>query len=241
MYGCRVIQQLLNVIDERYIPEITEELEPHFAKCIEDQNGNHVIQKIIERLQPGEENGIFDVVLDRIHDFCIHQYGCRVIQKLFTQSNEEQKNKLLDGIYQNIIDLCQDQYGNYVIQYVLEKQKGINVEQIYEDLQGKIFELSIHKFGSNVIEKALSYGSPEQREIIINEILSKDDLVHDSLLSMVKDKYGNYVVQKMIEFSDSNTKESIIKRIISSQSLKKRDGFCKLKYIYININTYICI
>ena len=148
------------------------------------------------------------------------------------QSNEEQKNKLLDGIYQNIIDLCQDQYGNYVIQYVLEKQKGINVEQIYEDLQGKIFELSIHKFGSNVIEKALSYGSPEQREIIINEILSKDDLVHDSLLSMVKDKYGNYVVQKMIESSDSSTKESIIKRIISSQSLKKRDGFCKLLSLY---------
>jgi hypothetical protein len=44
---------------------------------------------------------------------------------------------------------------------------------------------------------------------------------------MVKDKYGNYVVQKMIEVADGKTKENIIKRIISSQSLKKRDGFCK--------------
>ena len=57
--------------------------------------------------------------------------------------------------------------------------------------------------------------------------------MHDSLLSMVKDKYGNYVVQKMIEFSDQGTKESIIKRIISSQSLKKRDGFCKYNIIYL--------
>ena len=232
MYGCRVIQQLLTVIDDQYVPDITEELAPYFAKCIEDQNGNHVIQKIIERLHPGEDNGIFGVVLNDIYNLSMHQYGCRVIQKLFNQCNEQQKNELLEGIYQRIIDLCQDQYGNYVIQYVLEKQKGENVQRIYNDLQGRIYEMSIHKFGSNVIEKALSYGSPEQQAGIIDEIISKDDQVHDSLLSMVKDKYGNYVVQKMIEYSDQTTKENIIKRIISSQSLKKRDGFCKL-IIYI--------
>ena len=236
MYGCRVIQQLLTVIDDQYVPDITEELAPYFAKCIEDQNGNHVIQKIIERLHPGEDNGIFGVVLNDIYNLSIHQYGCRVIQKLFNQCNEQQKNELLEGIYQRIIDLCQNQYGNYVIQYVLEKQKGENVQQIYDDLQGRIYEMSIHKFGSNVIEKALSYGSPEQQAGIIDEIISKDDQVHDSLLSMVKDKYGNYVVQKMIEYSDQTTKENIIKRIISSQSLKKRDGFCKfIIYIYILI------
>ena len=227
MYGCRVIQQLLNVIDDKYVPEITEELAPYFEKCIEDQNGNHVIQKIIERLQPGEDNGIYDVVLNNIHDFSVHQYGCRVIQKLFNQCDEEQKDNLLDGIYKSIIELCQDQYGNYVIQYVLEKQKGVNVQKIYDDLKGKIFELSIHKFGSNVIEKALSYGSPAQRAEIIDEIISKDDMDNDSLLNMVKDKFGNYVVQKMIEYSDQKTKDNIIKRIISSQSLKKRDGFSK--------------
>jgi hypothetical protein len=47
---------------------------------------------------------------------------------------------------------------------------------------------------------------------------------------MVKDKYGNYVVQKMIEVADNKTKENIVKRIISSQSLKKRDGFCKSSF-----------
>ena len=98
---------------------------------------------------------------------------------------------------------------------------------MYDDLKGRIYDMSVHKFASNVIEKALSYGTIEQRSEIIKEIISKDDLVHDSLLSMVKDKFGNYVVQKMIEYSDQKTKENIIKRIISSQSLKKRDGFSK--------------
>lgn len=77
-----------------------------------------------------------------------------------------------------------------------------------------------------MIEKCLSHGTDEQKKEIINEIILKDDMVHDSLLAMVKDKFGNYVVQKMIECSDQAMKENIIKRIISSQALKKRDGFC---------------
>jgi pumilio RNA-binding family len=81
-----------------------------------------------------------------------------------------------------------------------------------------------------VIEKCLSFGNQSQRKEIINEIIDKDDLVNDSLLAMVKDKYGNYVVQKMIEVADQKTKENIVKRIISSQSLKKRDGFCKFNF-----------
>ena len=87
--------------------------------------------------------------------------------------------------------------------------------------------MSIHKFASNVIERCLHFGSKEQRDAIIDEIISIDDSVHNSLLGLVKDKFGNYVVQKMIEYSDQEKKEFIIKRIISSQALKKRDGFSK--------------
>lgn len=79
------------------------------------------------------------------------------------------------------------------------------------------------------MEKCLANGSTNQRKEIIEEIISKDDQINDSLLAMVKDKYGNYVVQKMIEVADVKIKENIIKRIISSQSLKKRDGFCKIQ------------
>ena len=78
-----------------------------------------------------------------------------------------------------------------------------------------------------MIEKCLTYGTDGKRKEIIDEIITKDDLINDSLLAMVKDKYGNYVVQKMIEVADNKTKENIVKRIINSNSLKKRDGFCK--------------
>ena len=77
MYGCRVIQQLISVIDEKYLSDIILELKDHFAKLIEDQNGNHVIQKLIGRLKPGENNDdIYDVVYNNIIDLSKHQYGC---------------------------------------------------------------------------------------------------------------------------------------------------------------------
>ena len=36
----------------------------------------------------------------------------------------------------------------------------------------------------------------EQRDLIIYEVLSKDDSLNDSLLPLVKDKFGNYVTMK---------------------------------------------
>ena len=227
MYGCRVMQQLITVIDESYLPKITFELKDHFEKCIEDQNGNHVIQKLIDRLKPGENNGIYDVVLKNIVELSKHQYGCRVIQTLLKQCNEEQIIKMLDEIYKEVKELSEDQYGNYIIQYILENRKGKNVEKIYEGLKGNIYDFSLHKYASNVVERALTFGNSEQRQNIISEIMERDDQMHECLLSMVKDKFGNYVVQKIIEYSDAETQQNIIKRVINSPSLKKRDGFSK--------------
>ena len=227
MYGCRVMQQLISVIDEKYLSQITLELKDHFEKCIEDQNGNHVIQKLIERLKPGENNGIYDVVYKNIVDFSKHQYGCRVIQTLLKKCNEEQVTKMLEKIYKDVKELSEDQYGNYIIQYILENQKGKNVNSIYDGLKGNIYDFSIHKYASNVVERALTFGNEKQRQNIINEIIEQDNQMKECLLSMVKDKFGNYVVQKIIEFSEPEMRKNIIERIIKSQNLKKKDGFSK--------------
>ena len=50
LYGCRVVQELIYILDNDNISIITSELKPFYMKCIEDKNGNHVIQKLIEKL-----------------------------------------------------------------------------------------------------------------------------------------------------------------------------------------------
>lgn len=43
--------------------------------------------------------------------------------------------------------------------------------EIIVKLSGQIVKMSLQKFASNVVEKCLTYGNPEQRKIIINEML----------------------------------------------------------------------
>lgn len=52
MYGCRVIQKALESIPLEQQQLIIEELEGNVLKCVKDQNGNHVVQKCIECVEP---------------------------------------------------------------------------------------------------------------------------------------------------------------------------------------------
>ena len=88
--------------------------------------------------------------------------------------------------------------------------------------------MSIHKFASNVIEKCLYNGTEEQKTEMINELLNKEDNVHDSLISLVKDKFGNYVVQKIIEYAPEKSRILMVERIMNNPELrKKKDVYAK--------------
>lgn len=151
---------------------------------IEDQNGNHVVQKLIERLPERELKEIFHFFRGSFLRFSTMQYGCRVIQKLLEYSSEnEVKNSLIkvnaiiDEIFIKTYDLCLHQYGNYVVQFIIERQDINRITQVIKTLRGKLYELSTHKFASNVIEKCLSYGSQQNKREIIEEIIRKDDQI----------------------------------------------------------------
>jgi len=93
MYGCRVIQKIIEVCPLNDIKKYLIHLRQYISDCIEDQNGNHVIQKIIEKLPKGDHTEIIKVVQGRIFYFSCHQYGCRVIQRVFEYCSEDEKLK----------------------------------------------------------------------------------------------------------------------------------------------------
>ena len=100
--------------------------------------------------------------------------------------------------------------------------------------------MSIHKFASNVIEKCLYNGTDEQKTEMINELLNKEDNVHDSLISLVKDKFGNYVVQKMIEYAPEKSRMLIVEHIMNNHELrKKKDAFAKHVINFIEKKGYL--
>ena len=159
--------------------------------CIQDQNGNHVMQKCIEvisikakeaEFQSGQV-GVADTmakciqfvvndVLANAESLCCHPYGCRVLQRMLEHCVEHQKLATLDRIQLCHKTLMDDQYGNYVIQHVLQYGRDVDRDSLLSIIvENDLLKLSRQKFASNVVEKLLKYGNSNQRNSIVREML----------------------------------------------------------------------
>ncbi|XP_057545484.1 pumilio homolog 6, chloroplastic-like isoform X2 [Amaranthus tricolor] len=222
MYGCRVIQKALDVIEVDQKTELVRELDGHVMRCVRDQNGNHVIQKCIECV-PSEKIGfIISAFRGQVASLSMHPYGCRVIQRVLEHCTDElQSQFIVDEILESVCTLAQDQYGNYVTQHVLERGRPQERSQIVKNISGQVIQMSQHKFASNVVEKCLEYCDPTSRELLISEVIGKNE-GNDNLLVMMKDQYANYVVQKILEKCTENQRDLLIGRIrVHLNALKK--------------------
>ncbi|KAJ6983397.1 pumilio [Populus alba x Populus x berolinensis] len=212
MYGCRVIQKALEMIDVDRQTQMVVELDGSVIKCIRDQNGNHVIQKCIECVQEDRIQFIISAFYGQVLSLSTHPYGCRVIQRVLEHCKDMNTRQIImDEIMQSVYTLAQDQYGNYVIQHVLGHGKPQERSAIISKLAGHIVLMSQQKFASNVVEKCLTFGGPEERQ----------------LLAMMKDPFGNYVVQKVLETCNDRSLELILSRIRVHLSALKRYTYGK--------------
>ena len=191
MCRCRVVQKALESLDYDDLCELLQELDSCVLTCIQDQNGNHVMQKIIEviSVKANQVEGIsgdyglansmamriqfiVDDVLSNVKALCCHPYGCRVLQRMLEHCVLFQKSATLDGIRHCHKALLDDQYGNYVIQHVLQYGRESDRDSLLNIVvENDLLKLSRQKFASNVVEKLLKYGNSNQRNKIVREML----------------------------------------------------------------------
>lgn len=101
MYGCRVVQKAIEVAEPEQRRLMASELKDRIRELVEDQNGNHVIQKIIETM--GKEEPIMHSIIDAFQRDCFilaqHAYGCRVIQRMLEYCD----HALIEPVIQTIL------------------------------------------------------------------------------------------------------------------------------------------
>jgi pumilio RNA-binding family len=227
MYGCRVVQKALEVVETEQQYLLIQELEGHVLNCIRDQNGNHVIQKVIEKVPPQQTKFIVNTFVNEVFKLATHPYGCRVIQRILEHhcGNEEDERpvQIIKELLHCTISLVQDQYGNYVIQHVLKHGNHDDKNEIIKQLRGKIVKFSQHKFASNVLEQCVEFGTSEQRQWIIDEIVAEQG----ALEIMMKHQFANYVIQKILEVCVNYQREKFIEYIKPYYSSLKKFTYGK--------------
>ncbi len=198
-----MIQKALESLDYDDLCELILEFDSYVLTCIQDQNGNHVMQKCIEVMSLKAKDAEFmssDVslsssmsqkiqfivndVLANVKTLCCHPYGCRVLQRMLEHCIESQKTATLDAIQLCHKALLDDQYGNYVIQHVLQYGRESDRDSLLKIIvENDLLKLSRQKFASNVVEKLLKYGNSRQRNAIVREMLKVSlHAVHSNVL-----------------------------------------------------------
>lgn len=120
---------------------------------IQDLNGNHVIQKCLNRLSSQDSQFIFDAVAQNCVAVGTHRHGCCVIQRCIDHASGMQKVHLIEAITRCAFPLVQDPFGNYVLQYIFDLGEEEFSQPLCRAFLGAIAVLSKQKFSSNVIEK----------------------------------------------------------------------------------------
>lgn len=208
-HGTRALQKMIEFVNTpQQVQLIIEALRFRVVELIQDLNGNHVIQKCLNKLTPVDAQFIFDAVGNNCVEVGTHRHGCCVLQRCIDHASGDQKHWLVQRITEHARILVQDPFGNYVVQYIIDLNEPAFTEPVVAMFQGCISQLSRHKFSSNVIEKCLRCSMPPSKDMIVEEMLPAQEI--DRLL---RDSFANYVIQTALEFATPHQKYRLVEAI----------------------------
>jgi len=219
------LQALEHVLVDQQI-SLAQELEKDVMRLVKDQNGNHVIQKAIERVPHSEIGFIFEAFRGQICSLANHTYGCRVIQRILEKSEKpsELYSSVVHELHQSGSTLITDQFGNYVTQALLDHGLPEDRVKVIAIVRENIMSFSRHKYASNVVERCLAQGTEEQKKELLIKILESSDTRESNLLQMIKDQYANYVLQKLMDLMKGQQHVILIDAIGPELIKAKRAG-----------------
>lgn len=208
-HGTRALQKMIDSVSSPIqINLIIEALRNRVVELIQDLNGNHVIQKCLNKLNATDASFIFDAVGQNCIEVGTHRHGCCVLQRCIDHADGSKKTWLIERITANAVTLVQDPFGNYVVQYIIDLNEPSFTEPLVRQFLGRIPQLSKHKFSSNVVEKCLRCASPASKDMIVSEIMSQNEIKQ-----LMQDSYGNYVVQTALDYATPGMKHQLVEAI----------------------------
>ena len=209
MHGTRAVQKTIDFLSTpRQIHSIIVALSMNVVTLIKDLNGNHVIQKCLNRLGAEDNQFIYNAVAAHCVEVATHRHGCCVLQRCVDHASDSQRMQLVAEITYNALTLVQDPFGNYVVQYVLDLNDPRFSDAVIRQFIGNVCALSVQKFSSNVIEKCIRVSEPGTRKQLIAELLNRQRLE-----KLLRDSFANYVVQTSLDYADPMQRMQLVECI----------------------------
>lgn len=112
LFFCNFILQKHYVLMQRQL--VISSLEEGVVSLIRDLNGNHVIQRCLQRLGPEDSQFVYDAACAHTMEIATHRHGCCVLQRCIDFATPVQKKLLVAEIAANALPLSQVRKSQYV-------------------------------------------------------------------------------------------------------------------------------
>lgn len=149
MHGTRAVQKMVDFLAQprqpKQIRTLIYALSVNVVALIKDLNGNHVIQKCLNKLIPEDNQFIYNAIATNLIEVATHRHGCCVLQRSIDHASPAQRLQLVTEIIFNSLYLVQDPFGNYVIQYILDLNDARFSEPLIRTFIGNVCSLSVQK------------------------------------------------------------------------------------------------
>lgn len=107
-HGTRAVQKLIETLSSQEQRQlIIEALKPGVVALIKDLNGNHVVQRCLQRLGPEDCQFIYDAAGTYCVEVASHRHGCCVLQRCIDFATNQQRQRLVEEIARNGLVLSQ--------------------------------------------------------------------------------------------------------------------------------------
>ncbi len=111
-HGTRAVQKLIETLSSREQRAIAiEALRPGVVSLIKDLNGNHVVQRCLQRLGPEDSQFIYDAAVAHCVEVATHRHGCCVLQRCIDFATPPQKQSLVLEVAKHSLVLSQVRCG----------------------------------------------------------------------------------------------------------------------------------
>lgn len=197
-----------------------------------DQNGTHLIQKIIQQIPESRREYLNQFILIHLVELSKHPNGICVVKQFITFNEEEMiKNHILYTISAHCAKITLDQYGNYIIQHILEKYGYLTCYNITHFICNNFVYFSTEKYSSNVIDKViLSLSKHNHNEFV--QLIKQMFFEDNHLFELLKSKFGTFVLTnclKLLSQSEQKVIKSFLKDKLSFHDDEYRTLFCRLR------------
>lgn len=194
--GCRAVQLALDVVDRRTAATLAAGLHGCVAEAVKSPHANYVLQKIIKVLTPQEVPFVVDELSAASLDIARHEYGCRIYCRLLEHAAADEHTAwLIDEVLLETEELVRHTFGHHVVECALEHGLPHQRHQIISTLRKDLMHNAGNRNAAYVVEKALLYGSPEDRQGLASDLVS-----HSSrdVVSLARNQFGSMVVRALL-------------------------------------------